>query len=145
MKSTFKSIAEALVLILLLPQVFVFLYFFWGTVRVGVDGFGMMKDIAVLGLTISRMAAPFLYLLYLLVRHMNREKKRCLATFLVCWAAGYGGIVAWNFLIFDGNFSYFWSVLPVTLCSGGAAAGIALRDKHFFVPSRRGDLFLAGD
>ena len=145
MKNTFKSLAEALVLILLLPQLFVFLYFFWGTVRIGTDGFGMMKDLAIFGLTISRMTAPFLYLLYLLIRHVNRTKGRLLATFLICWVAGYGGIVAWNLLIFDGNFSYFWSILPVTLCSGGAAASIALRGKQLFVPVRRGDLFLAGD
>ena len=145
MKNILKSLAEALILILLLPQLFVSLYFFWNTIKIGVDGFGMMKDLAILGLTISRLAAPFLYLLYLLVRHVNRKKGRGLATFLICWTAGYGGVIAWNLLIFDGNFSYFWSILPVTLCSGGAAAYVALRGKQIFAHARRGDLFLAGD
>ena len=145
MKNILKSLAEALVLILLLPQLFVFLYFFWGTVRIGTDGVGMMKDLAILGFTLARMSAPFLYLLYLLVRHVNRQKGQPLATFIICWVAGYGGVIAWNLLIFDGNFSYFWSILPVTLCSGGAAASIALRGKKIFASARRGDLFLAED
>ncbi|MCL1919932.1 MAG: hypothetical protein FWG50_02470 [Kiritimatiellaeota bacterium] len=145
MKDTLKMIAEALVLILLLPQIFVFLYFFWSVVKIGAGGFGMMKEIAFLGLTISRMAGPFLYLLFLLVRRMNRKRGRALATFAVCWAAGYGGVVAWNLVIFPESFSYFWSILPVTLCSGGAATAVALRGKQIFLPANRGDLFLAGD
>ena len=83
MKDTLKAIAESIALILLLPQIFVFLYFFWGTVKIGFDGLLMMKQLALLGLSVSRVGAPFLYLLFFAVRHINRTKARCLATFLI--------------------------------------------------------------
>jgi len=149
MKNTLRSIAESFVLILLLPQIFVFLYSFGDVVKHSYDGWKQIKELAYFGLIVSRMAAPFLYLLYLLVCRMNRNKGRGLATFGVCFAAGYGGVVAWNLFVsygdsfFDGNFSYVWSVLPVALCSGAAAACVALRGKAFFVPKRTGNLFLA--
>ena len=144
MKAVLKSIAEALALILFVPQIFVLLYFFWGAVRAGYDSWGMMRSLVLFGLVVSRMAGPFLYLLYLLVRRVNRERRRGLATFVICLVAGYGGVVAWNLVIFE-NFSYVWSVLPVAACSGGAAARVAFRGTGLFVPKRRGDLFLAGD
>ena len=144
MKATLKTIAEAIVLILLLPQIFVLLYFFWSTVRIGVDGLGMMKELALLGLTVSRVGAPFLYLLYFIIRRVNREKAHCLATFLICAAVGYSGVVAWNLAVFP-NFSYAWGILPVLICSGGAAAYMALRDKESQMPTYGGDLFLAKD
>jgi len=145
MKNTLKTIAEAIALILILPQLFVFLYFFWGTVRVGFDGFGMMKHLALLGLSASRLSAPFLYLLYFLICRINREKARCLATFLICLVSGYAGVVAWNLVVFP-NFSYVWGIIPVLICSGGTAGYMALRDKERSFPSYiRGELFLAKD
>jgi len=144
MKDTLKAITEAIVLILLLPQIFVFLYFFWGTVKIGFDGMGMMKPLSILALSISHVGAPFLYLLYFIIRRVNRGKARCLATFLICVAAGYGGVVAWNLVIFE-NFSYVWGILPVLVCSGGTSAYMALRDKESQIPSYGGELFLAKD
>jgi len=142
MKNTLKAAGEALVLILLLPQIFIFLYFFWGTVRIGINGLGMMKELALLGLSASQLSAPFLYLLYLLICRLNREKAHCLATFLICLAAGYAGVAAWNLIVFP-NFSYVWGILPVLICSGGTSAYMALRDKERHIPSYGGELFLA--
>jgi len=144
MKSTLKTSLEAIVLILLLPQIFILLYFFWGTVRIGIDVLGMMKALAILGFSVSRLSAPFLYLLYFLVRHINRKKAHCLATFLVCSVVGYAGVVAWNLIVFP-NFSYAWGILPVLICSGGTSAYMALRDKESQMPSYGGELFLAKD
>jgi len=104
----------------------------------------MMKELALLGLSASRLSAPFLYLLYLLIRHINRKKARCLVTFLICLVAGYAGVVAWNLVVFE-NFSYVWGILPVLICSGGTSAYMALRDKERQMPSYGGDLFLAKD
>ncbi|MCL2104924.1 MAG: hypothetical protein FWH21_07735 [Kiritimatiellaeota bacterium] len=139
---TFKSLAEAIVLILLLPQIFLFLYFFWRTVTIGIDGLGMMKELFRLGLHASQVGAPFIYLLYFLIRHVNRGGGRYLATFLICAVAGYGGVLAWNRYIFE-NFSYFWSIIPVLICSGGATGFMLLRDKEREMPSYGGELFLA--
>ena len=144
MKNILKATLEALVLILLLPQIFILLYFFWGTVKVGIDGLGMMKELIRLGFSISRLSAPFLYLLYFLIRRVNREKAHCLATFLICLAAGYAGVVAWNLVVFP-NFSYIWGILPVLICSGVTSAYMALRDKERQIPSYGGELFLAKD
>jgi len=144
MKNTFKAIAEAIVLVLLLPQIFVFLYFFWGTVKIGFDGLLMMKELSLLGLSAPRVGAPFLYLLFFVIRHINREKARCLATFLICLAVGYAGVIAWNLAIFE-SFSYIWGLLPVLICSGGTSAYMALRDKERELPSYGGELFLAKD
>jgi len=142
MKDTLKSIAEAFVLILLLPQIFCFLYFFWNTVRIGVNGWGMMKEVSLLALHASWVGAPFIFLLYFLVRHINRKGARYLATFCVCVVAGYGGVVAWNQFILE-NFSYFWGIVPVLICSGGASGYMFLRDKEREIPDYGGDLFLA--
>ena len=144
MKTILKPIAEVIILILLLPQIFVFLYFFWSTVRTGFDGLGMIKPLALLGLSISHLSAPFLYLLFLAIRHINREKAHCLATFLICLTAGYAGVIAWNLIVFP-SFSYAWGILPVLACSGGTSAYLALRDKERLMPSYGGELFLAKD
>lgn len=144
MKPILKTVAEVLLLILLLPQIFVFLYFFWSTVRIGFGGFGMMKDLASLGLAISLMSAPFLYVLYFAIRRVNRDKARGLATFLICLVSGYAGVVAWNVFIFE-NFSYFWGLIPVLICSGGTALYIVLREKERQIPPYGGDLFLANE
>jgi len=139
-----QSLAEAFALILILPQIFFFLYFSWGVVKIGVGGFGLMKELALLGLHASRVGAPFIYLLYYLIRHINRKGARGLATFLICCAAGYGGVVAWNRYIFE-SFSYVWGILPVLICSGGASGYMLLRDKERSIPPYGGDLFLAKD
>jgi len=142
MKATFKAVAEAIVLILLLPQIFFFLYFFWGTVRIGSSGWGMMKEVSLLGLHASWVGAPFIYLLYFLIRHVNRKGGRYLATFIICAAAGYGGVVAWNLIIFE-SFSYIWGIVPVLICSGGTSGYMLLRDKEREMPNYGGELFLA--
>ena len=138
---TLKSLAEAAALILLLPQIFFFLYSFWGTVKLGFGGRSMMGETALLALHASWVGAPFIYLLYFLIRRINRKGGRYLLTFSVCVIAGYGGVVAWNHFIYE-TFSYFWGIVPVLICSGGASGYMLLRDKEHEMPNYGGDLFL---
>ena len=103
MKELLKSLLEAAAVILLVPQLFVFMYFFWPTIR-GADGWGMMKSLVIFGLTLSRIAGPILYILYLVIVSINREKRRSVISFLLCALAGYATVIAWNVYIYE-NFS----------------------------------------
>ena len=142
MKAILKSILEALAVILLVPQLFVFLYFFWPTVR-GVDGWGMMKELMALGFSVSRLAGPILYILYLVIVSLNRDKRRSLLSFLICFATGYASVIAWNVFIYK-SFSYAWGALPVLICSMGVAAHELFKDGSILAKPKP-ELFLASD
>lgn len=141
-RAIIKSLLEAAAVILLVPQLFVFLYFFWPTVR-GVDGWGMMKSLLVLGLSIARVAAPALYLLYLALASINREKRRSFCSFLLCLTTGYALLVAWNLFIYK-NFSYLWGTVPIFLCSSGVVIYQLLKDGALLAKPKP-ELFLASD
>lgn len=142
MKSILKSLIEAAVVILLIPQLFVFLYFFLPTVR-GSDSLSLFKPLLLLGLTISRLAGPILYILYLVICAVNRERRRAMVSFFICAMTGYLCVVAWNLVIFK-NFSYAWGVLPVLICSGGVGLYQLFQDKDR-VAKAQPELFLASE
>lgn len=142
MKAILKSIFEALAVILLVPQLFVFLYFFWPTVR-GVDGWDMMKTLIALGFSVSRLAGPILYILYLVIVSVNRDKRQCVLSFVICFVTGYASVIAWNLFVYK-NFSYAWGVLPVLICSLGAAAYQLFKDASILAKPKP-ELFLAND
>lgn len=142
MKKILNPLLEAAVAILLFPQLFVFFYFFIPTLR-GADSLSMMNPLILLGLTISRLAGPVLYILYWVITILNRDKPRGVATFLICTITGYLCVIAWNHYIFT-NFSYFWSIIPVLLCSGGVGLYHTFKDKIHMAP-RKPELFLATD
>ncbi|MEI6646663.1 MAG: hypothetical protein WCP12_11565 [bacterium] len=140
MKAIFKSLLEAGVVILLVPQLFVSLYFFWPTIH-GADGWGMMKSLVIFGLTLSRIASPILYILYLVITSINREKRRSLWSFLICTLVGYASVIVWNIFVYK-SFSYAWALLPVILCSSGVVAYQILKDKALMA-NPKPELFLA--
>jgi hypothetical protein len=142
MKAILQSLLEAVAVILLVPQLFVFLYFFWPTIH-GYDGRGMITSLIVFGFSISRIAGPFLYILFLVITALNRDKRRHVASFLICTCSGYAAVVAWNVFIFE-NFSYAWGLLPVLLCSAGVSAYQFLRDTSIMAPPPP-ELFLSSD
>jgi hypothetical protein len=72
MKKIFNPLLEAAAVILLFPQLFVFFYFFIPTLR-GADSLSMMNPLILLGLTISRLAGPVLYILYWVITNLNRD------------------------------------------------------------------------
>ncbi|MEI7945120.1 MAG: hypothetical protein WCJ02_00410 [bacterium] len=142
MKAIIQSLLEAAAVILLVPQLFVFMYFFWPTIH-GADGWGMMKSLVIFGLTLSRIAGPILYILYLVITSINREKRRSAWSFLVCTTVGYASVITWNLLIYK-SFSYAWSLLPVLICSSGVVAYQILKDKSILA-NPKPELFLASD
>lgn len=140
MKAILKSLLEAVAVILLVPQLFVFLYFFWPTIR-GADGWGMMKSLLLFGLTLSRIAGPILYILYLVITSINREKRRSVWSFLICTTVGYAAVIIWNIFVYK-SFSYAWGLLPVIICSAGVVAYQILKDKSILA-NPKPELFLA--
>jgi len=140
MNNTLKSNLEAVLVILLFPQLFVFLYFFFPTLR-GADCLSMMKPLILLGLTISRLAGPILYILYWGITLLNRDKRRAGLSFLLCAITGYLGVIAWNHFIFE-NFSYSWGLLPVLICSGGVGLYHYFKDAHH-IARPKPELFLS--
>ena len=113
---TWRIIAwELFLIILLLPQMFVFLYFF-SFLFVGSNWLGLLKTVGLYALTISWVSAPFLALLTLLIRALVGARVRWFVTLPFCVGAGFLWLAAWNLLVYD-FFSYGRAVLPVLLCS----------------------------
>lgn len=142
MKAILKSLLEAAAVILLVPQLFVFMYFFWPTIH-GADGWDMLKSLVIFGLSLSRIAGPILYILYLVIVSINREKRRSVWSFLVCATAGYASVLMWNLLIYK-SFSDVWALLPVLICSSGVVAYQLLKDKSILA-NPKPELFLSSD
>lgn len=140
MKALLKSLLEAVAVILLVPQLFVFLYFFWPTIR-GADGWGMIKALLVFGFSLSRMAGPILYILFLVITAINREKRRSVSSFLICTLTGYASVIAWNVFVYK-SFSYVWGLFPVLICSSGVVVYQLFKDKSVLAKPEP-ELFLA--
>ena len=113
---TWRTVAwELLLIILLLPQMFVFLYFF-SFLFVGGNWLGLLKTVCLYALTVSWVSSPFLALLTLLIRVLVGARVRWFVTLPFCVAAGFLWVAAWNLLVYD-FFSYGRAVLPILLCS----------------------------
>jgi hypothetical protein len=125
MKVWLRSGLEILAVILVLPQVFIFLYFF-RYLFIGSNGLSLLKTLVVSALTISWVSAPFLAVLSIAVKALITIKVRWTVTLLVCVVAGYVWLTAWNVLVFN-EFSYGWSALPILLCSLGFSGYTAAR------------------
>jgi hypothetical protein len=128
MRTWLRGVLEVVAAIVLVPQVFVFCYFFRyfflsGSVLV------LLKALSVYALTISWVSAPYLAALALAVKVLIRVRVRWSATLLAGVVGGYGWVAAWNLLVYDRAFSYVGSALPILLCSlcfAGYAAARAL-------------------
>jgi len=118
MKKWRQAFFEMAAIILCVPHLFVYLYFFHLAFIRGA-GWNLMITLSSFALTVSRISAPFLFLLFLGIRHMNRKRPYVGATFLICFASGAAGVLAWNLLIFP-VFAYGRSIVPILLCSAGA-------------------------
>ena len=110
---------ELVLIILLVPQVFVFLNFF-SFLFVGNNWIGLLKTVFLYALTISWVSSPFLVLLTVLVRVLVKSRVRWFVTLPLCVGAGFLWLTAWNLLVYD-FFSYGRAVLPILLCSVGTA------------------------
>ena len=129
MKALLKIAAWVAVMALLVPQLFVMSYFFPIVVK-GVNRLPMLQELAMLGLVISWIAAPFFLVMALLYRGMVALRFRWWAVLLFCVLAGYLLVVAWNHVIFN-LFSYGRAALPVLMCSLFSAGYALARDFYF--------------
>jgi len=120
MKQIAKDLLEYALTILLVPQLFVHLYYFRQAFLRGGGAGTLILTLLKCGLALSCIIGPALLLLTLLIRHINRERVRGWTTFLTCLFSGYAMIVAWNMIVYP-NFSYGWALLPVFICSAVTA------------------------
>ena len=117
---TWRVVAlELLLIILLLPQAFVLLYFF-PHFFTGGNQLGLLKALSLYALTISWVSAPVLALLTVLVKVLIGSRARWFVILPLCIAAGYVWVAAWNLLVYD-VFAYLKASVPVLLCSVGTA------------------------
>lgn len=142
MKKKVRQNLEALLVILLFPQLFVFLYYFFPIIK-GPGSLGLIKHMLLLGLVISQLTCPVLYLLYWAITTLNHEQRYAGTSFLLCLFTGFLGIIAWNKLIFE-NFSLAWAWLPLLICSGGVGLYHYFKDPGHIAP-RKPELFLSPD
>ena len=128
MKTGLRVVMELLAMTLLVPQVFVLCYYFTYFFEGG-NQLGLGRTLAVYALTISWVSAPFLALLYVLVKALIGSRVSGYVTLLLCVGAGYLWLAAWNVLVYN-IFSYWRAAFPILLCSLGTA-GYALARKLF--------------
>ena len=119
MKAWRMVVWELALIILLVPQAFVILYYF-SFLFAGGNGLGLLRTLFLYALTISWASAPFLALLTVLVRVLVGARVRWFVTLPLCVGAGYLWLAAWNLLVYDA-FSYGRAAMPILLCSVGTA------------------------
>lgn len=103
----------------------------------------MMKSLILFGLALSRIAGPILYILYLVIVSINREKRRIAWSFLICAATGYASVIAWNVWICK-SFSCAWALIPVILCSSGVVVYQMFKNASILA-NPKPELFLSSD
>ena len=119
---------ELLLVILLVPQAFVFLYHFPHIFHGG-SLLGLLKALSLYALSISWVSAPFLAVLTLLVRTLIASRVRWYVMLPSCIGAGYLWLALWNQFVYS-DFSYLRAALPILLCSIGAAGWAMARSLY---------------
>jgi len=119
MKAWVRVALELLLIVLLLPQLFVFLYYFVFAFS-GNNWLEFLKAMAFYALTISWVSAPFLVLLYALVRGLLGARVRWFVALPLCVGTGFFWLWAWNHFVYPA-FTWGRAVLPLLACSVGPA------------------------
>lgn len=114
-----RTVVELLLISLLVPQAFVFFYYFSFLFKGG-NVLGLLETLSLYALTISWVSVPFLVLLTVLVRALVGARVRWFVTLPLCVGAGFLWLAAWNLLVYH-VFSYGRAALPIFLCSLGTA------------------------
>lgn len=128
MRAWMRNGLELLGIVFLMPQVFALCYHFDFFFKAG-NPLGMLKAVALYGLSISWVSAPFLVLASVLVKILVGTRVRWYLTLLVSVGAGYLWVAAWNLLVFA-TFTYGRATLPIILCGVGST-GYALARKVY--------------
>lgn len=127
-KTLRNFLLELLLVVMLVPQAFVFFYYFTFFFRGG-NSIRLLWPLARYALTISWVSAPFIVVTALLVKVLLARQVRWYVTVAFCWGAGYVWLAAWNYFVYD-IFSYGQAILPMLLCSLGAAGYALARDLY---------------
>jgi len=118
-KAVRTILIESLLVILLVPQAFVLLYYFTYFFKGG-NPWGLLRALSVYALTVSWVSAPVLAVAVVLVKLLLTKQCRWYAMFAFCAGSGYLWLAAWNVFVYD-MFSYLRAALPILLCSLGMA------------------------
>ena len=110
---------EIVLVILVVPQAFVFFYFF-SLLFHGGSPLLLLKGLSLYALTVSWVSAPLLTVLTLLIRSLIGSHVRWYVTLPLCIGVGYLWLTLWNLFVFNA-FSFLRAALPIVLCSVGAA------------------------
>jgi hypothetical protein len=127
-----RRFAVHLVLVtLLVPQLFVLIYFFPNFFR-RFHALGLAKAVFVHALTVSWVSAPLVALLVWAYGRLIRRETRWHLVLGFCVMAGYFWLAAWNLLIYP-TYDYVRAGLPILLFGLGMAGvawarGLYLRD-----------------
>ncbi len=114
MKTWIRRFLEVAAVVLLLPQVFVFMYYF-RCLFIGSNWLGLCKSLSLYGLTVSWVSAPFLVVLTFAIRALVGAEVRWWVTFAVSVGTGYLWIVGWNVLVVH-SFGCLAAAVPILLC-----------------------------
>ena len=146
MKTWFKNAACWLALTAAVPQFFVFAYFA-PLLYHGGNRLGLAQTLALLGLSVSWVSAPFFAAAMGLYKALVARRVRWYAVMLACTAAGYLWVVAWNVWVYD-LFAYGRSFLPAAVCglaTSGCALARHLYHTHLRFPAKKQEAVPAGE
>ena len=117
MKTWGRVALELSLVVLLLPQLFVLLYY-GGYAFSGSNWSGFFKAISLYALTVSWVSAPFLVILFALVKGLLGARVRWFVALPLCVGVGFFWLWAWNHFVYPA-FSWGRAVLPLLVCSLG--------------------------
>lgn len=123
MKPWRKDLLELLLVVLLVPQIFVFFYYL-PFLFTGGTSVSFFKTLLLYALTLSWVSAPFLVVLAVCVKKLFTARVRWYVMLLFNVAAGYLWLTAWNVLVYP-VFSYGRAAFPILVCGLGTS-GYAL-------------------
>jgi len=123
MKAWRKDLLELLLVVLLVPQIFVFFYYIPFLFTGGNNG-SFLKTLVLYAFTLSWVSAPFLAVLVACIKKLFKARVRWYALLVFNVAAGYLWVTAWNVLVYP-VFSYGRAAFPILVCGLGTT-GYAL-------------------
>ena len=138
-KSLFTILSWALI-VFLIPQAFVYCYFFPMLFHTGSSIPGFVKVLSKYALTISWVSAPILTFLYAGFCIGLRRRIKGWALLLICLLAGFTWIVVWNLVVYP-TFGLLRSIIPLLICSivsWGYAIGNSLAQRDSAVQEEDG-------
>lgn len=115
-RSGFKLALIIAVLVLVLPQCFVFIYYSHDLATKSGARLPFMRALGLYALTISWVSAPLIVALVMALRALILRRAHALLVLGVAVVSGFVWLILWNNIILQ-SFSYWRSVWPILLCA----------------------------